>query len=184
MPGPARDARGSQDHLREHGLHGRPRRSAPSGRRIGGQYREGPWDRARAYWDQEHRRFKRHARIRDRRSGFGSAIDRFSTAENTSRSEVLCQPEVRADPEHRGEGRDQFPIDPDLETASEKYSRQVAGQARRAIFDIVADDFYAVYSQKNTALFTHAPLGVEESAIQRDAFRYRCVISNDMSSSI
>ena len=52
--------------------------------------------------------------------GPGSAIDRFSTAENTSRSEVLCQPEVRADPEHRG--RDQFPIDPDLETASEKYS--------------------------------------------------------------
>src|SRR5881397_2407697 len=92
--------------------------------------------------------------------GSGSAIDRFSTAENTSRSEVLCQPEVRADPEHRGEGLDQFPIDPDLETASEKYSRQVAGQARRAIFDIVADDFYAVYSQKNTALFTHAPLGV------------------------
>ena len=89
--------------------------------------------------------------------GSGSAIDRFSTAENTSRSEVLCQPEVRADPEHRGEGLDQFPIDPDLETASEKYSRQVAGQARRAIFDIVADDFYAVYSQKNTALFTHAP---------------------------
>ena len=52
--------------------------------------------------------------------GSGSAIDRFSTAENTSRSEVLCQPEVRADPEHRGEGLDQFPIDPDLETASEK----------------------------------------------------------------
>ena len=41
--------------------------------------------------------------------GSGSAIDRFSTAENTSRSEVLCQPEVRADPEHRGEGLDQFP---------------------------------------------------------------------------
>src|SRR5439155_2517848 len=60
--------------------------------------------------------------------GSGSAIDRFSTAENTSRSEVLCQPEVRADPEHRGEGLDQFPIDPDLETASEKYSRQVGGQ--------------------------------------------------------
>ena len=89
--------------------------------------------------------------------GSGSAIDRFSTAENTSRSEVLCQPEVRADSEHLGEGLDQFPIVPDLETASEKYSRQVAGQARRAIFDIVADDFYAVYSQKNTALFTHAP---------------------------
>jgi len=31
------------------------------------------------------------------------------------------------------------------------------------MFDIVADDFYAVYRQKNTALFTHAPLGVEES---------------------
>src|SRR5437867_13391640 len=110
--------------------------------------------------------------------GPGSAIDRFSTAENTSRSEVLCQPEVRADPEHRG--RDQFPIDPDLETASEKYSRQVAGQARRAIFDIVADDFYAVYSKKNTALFTHA-LGVEESAIQRHAFSYVWVISTDVS---
>src|SRR5438094_1326803 len=62
------------------------------------------------------------------------------------------------------EGLDQFPTDPDLETASEKYSRQVAGQARRAIFDIVADDFYAVYSQKNTALFTHAPR-CRESAI-------------------
>src|SRR5207247_2899288 len=46
--------------------------------------------------------------------GSGSAIDRFSTAENTSRFEVLCQPEVRADPEHRGEGREQLPIDADL----------------------------------------------------------------------
>ena len=50
-----------------------------------------------------------------------------------------------------------FPSIQTWKTASEKYSRQVAGQARRAIFDIVADDFYAVYSQKNTALFTHAP---------------------------
>ena len=53
-------------------------------------------------------------------------------------------------------GRDQVPINPDLKTACEKCSSQVVGQLRRAIFDIVADDFHAVYSQKkHTALFTH-----------------------------
>src|SRR5437879_6176040 len=92
-------------------------------RRIGGQYREGPWDRARAYRDQEHRRFKRQARIRDRRSGFRKRYRQVFDGRKHVAVEVLCQPEVRADPEHRGEGLDQFPIDPDLETASEKYSR-------------------------------------------------------------
>ncbi len=97
------------------------------------------------------------ARAASSRSGFRKRYRQVFDGRKHVAVEVFCQPEVRADPEHRGEGLDQFPIDPDLETASEKYSRQVAGQARRAIFDIVADDFYAVYSQKNTALFTHAP---------------------------
>src|SRR2546425_4043482 len=156
MPGPARDARGSQDHLANMAFTDDPgvqRQAAAESaannakdlgiarERIGIKSIEG-LSGMREYGTAV--------------PGSGSAIDRFSTAENTSRSR-LCQPEVRADPEHRGEGLDQFPIHPDLETASEKYSRQVAGQARRAIFDIVADDFYAVYSQKNTALFTHAP---------------------------
>ncbi len=70
--------------------------------------------------------------------GSGSAIDRFSTAENTSRSKCFVN----------------------------QRSGLIPSTVAR-----VWINFPSI-------------LGVEESAIQRDAFRYRCVISNDMSRSV
>src|SRR5437867_2125461 len=55
------------------------------------------------------------------------------------------------------EGLDQFPIDPDLETASEKYSRQVAGQARRAIL-ISSPTIFTRFTARKTRRCSHMPL--------------------------
>ena len=67
---------------------------------------------------------------------------------------------------------------------AEKYSRQVAGHKLVALFLISSPTIFTWFTARKTRRCSHMPLGVEESAIQRDAFRYRCVISNDMSSSI
>ena len=89
--------------------------------------------------------------------GSGSAIDRFSTAENTSRSDVLCQPEVRLIPSTVARVGINFPS---IQTWK-RLLRSIQGKSpdkHVALFLISSPTIFTRFTARKTRRCSHMPL--------------------------